>query len=79
MDTGRGTKIDDIVGGQDGLLVVFDNDHRIAQVAQSAKAFQQAGIVALVQADRGLVEHVENTGQAGADLAGQTDPLALAA
>src|SRR5262249_43429893 len=41
--------------------------------------FEQALVVALVEADRGLVEHVEHAGEAGADLAGEPDALALAA
>ena len=41
--------------------------------------FQEPRIVALVQPDRGLVEHVEHAGQAGADLRGEPDALALAA
>jgi hypothetical protein len=36
-------------------------------------------VVALVQADRRLVEHVEHADQAGADLGGQPDALRLAA
>jgi hypothetical protein len=36
-------------------------------------------VVALVQADAGFVEHVEHAGEAGADLAGEADALALAA
>jgi hypothetical protein len=40
---------------------------------------EQARVVALVQADRGLVEHVHHADQAGADLAGQADALRLAA
>ena len=40
---------------------------------------EQARVVALVQADRGLVEHVEHAGQARADLRGEPDALALAA
>ena len=43
------------------------------------RAAEQPGVVARVQADRRLVEHVEHAGQAAADLAGQADPLALAA
>jgi hypothetical protein len=35
-------------------------------------------VVALVQPDRRLVEHVEHADQAGADLAGQADALRLA-
>jgi hypothetical protein len=36
-------------------------------------------VVALVQADRGLVEDVEHAGEARADLRGEADALALAA
>ena len=43
------------------------------------KRFEQPRIVALMQADRGLVEHVEHAGQARADLRGEADALALAA
>ena len=79
MDAGGRTQIDDIIRRQDGLLVMLDNDHRIAEVAQPAQAFQQAGIVALVQADRWLVEDIEHPGKAGTDLAGEANALALAA
>ncbi len=50
-----------------------------AEVAQALQRLEQALVVALVQADRGLVEHVEDTGEARADLGGETDALALAA
>jgi hypothetical protein len=79
VDAGGRAHVDDMVGGQDRLLVVFDHEHRIAQVAQAAQRLQQAGVVALVQADGRLVEHIEHAGQARADLAGQADALALAA
>ncbi len=39
----------------------------------------QARVVALVQPDRRLVEHVEHAGEARTDLARETDALALAA
>ena len=79
MDAGAGADVDHIVGGADGVLVVLDHDHGVAEVAQPLQRFQQPGIVALVQADRGLVEHVEHAGQARADLRGEADALALAA
>ena len=79
MDAGAGADIDHVVGGQDGVLVVLDDDHGVADVAQAPQRFEQAVIVALVQADRGLVEHVEHAGEARADLAGEPDALALAA
>ena len=40
---------------------------------------EQALVVALVQADGGLVQDVEHAHQAGADLRGQADALRLAA
>ena len=79
MHAGAGADVDDIIGGEDGVLVMLDHDHRIAEVAQPPQGFQQPGIVALVQPDRGLVQHVEHAGQAGADLRGEADALAFAA
>ena len=46
---------------------------------QPDQRLDQPVVVALVQADRRLVEDVEDADQAGADLGGQPDPLRLAA
>ena len=67
------------VGAAYGVLVVFDHDDGIAQVAQAAQRRNQALVVALVQADRGLVEYVEHAHQPGAYLRGQAYALSLAA
>jgi len=40
---------------------------------------EEAGVVALVQADRGLVEDVHDAGESRADLAREADALRLAA
>ena len=58
---------------------MFHHEHRIAQVAQVGEGPQQSFVVALVQADRGFVEDVHDSNQAGTNLAGQPDPLRLAA
>jgi hypothetical protein len=58
---------------------MLDDEHGVAEIAQALEGDEQAIIVALVEADRGLVEDVEDAGQAGADLAGEADALALAA
>ena len=79
MDPGARPHIDDPVGGADRLLVVLDDDDGVAEVAQPLQGREQAPVVALVQADRRLVEHIEDPGQPGADLRGQPDALALAA
>ena len=58
---------------------MLDDDDGVAEVAQALQRLEQAGVVALVEADRRLVEDVEHAGQPGADLRGEADALALAA
>uniref|UniRef100_A0A0N5A4D5 PE-PGRS family protein n=1 Tax=Parastrongyloides trichosuri TaxID=131310 RepID=A0A0N5A4D5_PARTI len=77
VNAGGRTHVDDVVGRHDRLFVVLDHQHRVAEVAQALQGVQQAVVVALVQADRRLVEHVHHADQAGADLGGQADTLAF--
>ena len=76
---GARPQVDDPVGGAHRLLVVLDDQHGVAHVAQLLQRVQQAAVVALVQADARLVEDVEHAHQPAADLAGQADALPLAA
>jgi hypothetical protein len=71
--------VDDPVGVLDGVLVVLDDDQRVAEVAQPLERLDQPAVVALVQPDRRLVEDVEHADQPRADLRRQPDPLRLAA
>ena len=68
VDARAGADIDDVVGGADGVFVVLDDDDGVAQIAQAQEAIQQAGVVALVQTDRRLIENVHHADQPGADL-----------
>src|SRR4051794_11425492 len=68
-----------MVGGADRLLVMLDDEHGIAEPAQALERLEQAVVVLLVEADRGLVEDVEDARQAAADLAREADALAFAA
>ena len=79
MDARARPHVHDIVGAADRVLVMLDHEHGVAEVAKVAQRAEQARIVALVQADGGLVEHVEDPGQSGTDLRGEADALALAA
>ena len=63
VHAGAGTDVEHIVGEPDGVLVMLDHDHGIAEIAQPLQCFQQPRVVALVQADRRLVQHVEHAGQ----------------
>ena len=79
MHAGAGADVEHVVGEPDRVLVMLDHDHGIAEVAQPLQRLQQPRVVALVQADRGLVQHVEHAGQPRADLRGEADALAFAA
>ena len=76
---GAGAEVEEVVGACDHLAVVLDDHQRVAQVAELLERVEQPRVVARVQADRRLVEHVEHAAQAAADLAGQADALGLAA
>ena len=79
MLAGAGTHVDHEVGRADRLLVVLDDDHGVAEVAQPLERRDEPRVVALVQADGRLVEDVEHAHQSGADLRGEPDALRLAA
>ncbi len=70
--------VDDVVGGADGVGIVLDHQHGVAQIAKLHQGLQQARVVPLVEADGGFVENVEHALQAAADLGGQADALGLA-
>ena len=76
---GARAEVDEVVGGAHRPLVVLDDDHRVAEVAEPVEGRDQLLVVALVEADRGLVEHVHDADQARADLGREPDPLRLAA
>ena len=79
LDPRPGSEIHQPVGRAHRVLVVFDDDHRVAHVAQPLQGGDQAVVVAGMQADRGLVEDVEHAHQPGPDLARQANSLGLAA
>ena len=73
-----GAEVHQPVSGAHGVLVVFHHQHGIAEVAQALKGLNQPGVITLVQADAGLVEHVKAAHQAAPDLGGQADALGFA-
>ncbi len=76
---GARTDVDHPVGVRDGVLVVLDDDQGVPQIPQAGEGFDEPAVVALMQTDRRLVEHVEHADQPGPDLGGQPDALRLAA
>src|SRR6202041_2668775 len=74
-----GAEIEDVVGMANGLLVMLDDQDRVAQVAQRFERDDQPHIVTLMQADRRLIEHIENPAQARTNLCCQANALAFPA
>ena len=58
---------------------MFHHDQGVPKIPQSHQGVDQAPVVALVQADRGLVQYIEDTDEAGTDLRRQANPLRLTA
>ena len=71
--------VDDPVGDAHHLLVVLDDEHRVAEGLEPLQRADQLVVVALVEPDRGLVEDVEDADELGADLRREPEPLRLAA
>ncbi len=69
--------IHDPITGANGVLVVLDDEHGVAQVAQPVQRVNQSMIIALVQTDRRLVQHIQRAHEPRANLAGQTNALGL--
>ena len=74
-----GTHIDHVVGSANCIFVVLDDDNGITDIAQALERLDQALVIALVKADRRLVQNVQNAHEAGADLCCQANALGLTA
>ena len=77
--SGAGPEIDDVIGALDGFGVVLDHEHGVAEIAQAHERVEQAVVVARVQADGRLVEHVQHAAELRSDLRGQAYALRFAA
>src|SRR6266852_1772821 len=74
-----GAEVDHEIGAANGVFIVLDNEHGVAEIAKLLEGAEQASVVAGVQADGGLVEDVEDAAEARADLGGEADALGFAA
>ena len=77
MLAGAGADVDDVVGRRDRQFVVLDDDQRVSHVSQPDQRLDEPVVVALVQADRRLVQDVEHADEAAPDLCRKPDPLCL--
>ena len=76
---GARTEIEQVIGRADNFAVVLDQNERVAEVAQVLQSGEKPAVVARMQSDCRLVQHVQYARQTAADLAGQADSLRFAA
>ena len=76
---GAGAKVDDAIGGLNGVRIVLDYEDGVAEVAEGFEDIDQALGVARVQADGRLVENVQRADEMRAERSGQLDALRFAA
>ena len=71
------TDVEHIVGLADHILVVFNDDHRVALIPKVFQRPDKSVVVALVQTNRRLIEDVKNARQTRPNLRGKADTLAF--
>src|SRR5205085_12410902 len=52
MNAGARPDVDHVVSGADGILVVLDDDHRVAKVAKPLEGIEEPRVIALMKPDR---------------------------
>ena len=78
MHACTGADIDEVIGLQHHLFIVFDDNDRVACIPQRLQALDEALVVPLVQTDAWLIQDVQHFGQPASDLRSQPNALGLA-
>ena len=73
------THVDNAIGGQHDLRIVFDHHQRVAGVTQPLHHAYHALHIARMQTYRGLIEHEQRVDQRSAQGGGEVDALHFAA
>ena len=68
---GAGPEIDNIIRGDDSIVVMFYNNDRVVQVPKSPQRCQEPFIIPLVKPDAWLIENIEHPCETGPDLGGK--------
>src|SRR5688572_17009995 len=70
--------IDQYVGRAHHRFIVFDDNDRVSLGLQVAQRLDQSIVVALMETDRRLIQHIAHSDQTAADTRGQSYALQLA-
>ena len=74
-----GTHIDHEVSRPDGILIMFDDNNRIAQISKSFQCGDKTLVITLMKSDGRLVENIKYAHESRADLSRQPNTLGLTA
>ena len=79
MCAGSRTNVNNMVSSSDNIIVMFDNDYGITDVAQFLQYPKQPVIVTSVQTDSRLVKYIAASYKTRANLCGKSNPLCFTA
>ena len=77
--TGSRSDIHDKVRRTHCILVMLNDNQRVAEIPQTVQRTEQLVIIPLMQSDARLIQNVRHTDQTRANLRRQTNPLRLSA
>ena len=76
---GTWAEIDDAVGSAHGFLIMLDHHERVAFCCETLQRIEELFVVAWMEPDRRLVEHVKNTTKVRSKLGCEANSLGFAA
>jgi hypothetical protein len=62
------SKFDEVVGASERFFVMLDEDERVSKVAEMKEEVEESRVIGGMKTDAGFIEHVEDSGEAAADL-----------
>src|SRR6185436_4532669 len=79
MRAGAWTKINDIISAPDRLLVMFDYEYGVPEIAQCRQCLEQLLIVSRMKTNRRFVQHIKHATQLRTDLRCEPNALSFTA
>ena len=79
MSPGAGAEIDDLIGSQDHLRIMFDHDDRVLPLPQLLERLQETEGVSCMEADARLIEDIKRFSESRAQCPCKGNPLIFSA
>ena len=66
------SELDEVVSASERFFVMLDEDEGVSKVAEMKKEVEESRVIGGVKTDAGFIEYVEDSGEAAADLGGES-------